>query len=265
MRQGGVAARRCNFRAMGTHARQPSPSATARRAIAKLVAAGSARRAAGMRRYFRAYDDVHFHGVALLTVRRIARDIWTAERHRWDVRTAAAFTDRLVRAPELETKSVGILVLGRWSAAFPRGLLATVRRWLADGHLATWAAVDLVASTVLTPLVRQYPTLAPRLVTWTRAQSPWVRRAAAVTFVPLARRGERLPYAYRVVRALAGDDHDLIHKATGWLLREAGKTDMARLEAFLRAEGPRLSRTTVRYAIERFPVAARRQLLEATR
>ena len=250
---------------MGTRARQPSPSATARRAVARLAAAGSARRAAGMLRYFRADEDVRFHGVALPTVRRIARDIWTAARGRWDVRTATAFTDRMVSAPELETKAVGILVLGRWSSAFPRGLLPTARRWLADGHLATWAAVDLVAPTVLTPLVRQYPELAPRVATWTRARSLWVRRAAAVTFVPLARRGERLPLAYRVARALADDDHDLIHKATGWLLREAGKTDMARLEAFLRAEGPRLPRTTVRYAIERFPVAARRRLLEATR
>lgn len=250
---------------MGTHRRQARPDAVARRAAAALAAAGSPRRAAGMRRYFRAYETVAFHGVSLPVVRRIARDTWTAQRDCWDVRAAAAFCDHMVRAPELETKAVGILVLGRWSRTFPRSLLTTTRRWLAGGQLATWAAVDLVAPTVLTPLIRRYPDIASRVVAWTGARSLWVRRAAAVTFVPLARRGEHLVDAYRIARMLAADEQDLVHKATGWLLREAGKTDMARLAAFLRTHGRRLPRTTVRYAIERFPALARRRLLEASR
>jgi 3-methyladenine DNA glycosylase AlkD len=92
-----------------------------------------------------------------------------------------------------------------------------------------------------------------------------VRRAAAVAMIPLARHGRSLDPAYRIAVALAPDEHDLIHKATGWLLREAGKTDMRRLERFLRARGSRFSRTSVRYAIERFPAAKRKQLLGATR
>ena len=49
------------------------------------------------------------------------------------------------------------------------------------------------------------------------------------------------------------------------MLREAGKRDPARLERYLRAEGPAIPRTTVRYAIERFPEAKRRALLTSTR
>ena len=67
------------------------------------------------------------------------------------------------------------------------------------------------------------------------------------------------------VLALAGDGEDLMHKACGWLLREAGKTDPARLEAFLRRHGPALPRTTVRYAIERFDPQRRARLLAETR
>ncbi len=61
------------------------------------------------------------------------------------------------------------------------------------------------------------------------------------------------------------DPADLIQKAVGWLLREAGKADAGRLERYLRANGPKIPRTTVRYAIERFPSAKRRELLGATR
>jgi hypothetical protein len=49
------------------------------------------------------------------------------------------------------------------------------------------------------------------------------------------------------------------------LLREAGKSDMPRLQAFLEQRGKRCARTTLRYAIERFSEATRRRLLESTR
>jgi 3-methyladenine DNA glycosylase AlkD len=57
----------------------------------------------------------------------------------------------------------------------------------------------------------------------------------------------------------------LLQKAVGWMLREAGKVDDVRLERYLRANGPSIPRTTVRYAIERFPSAKRRELLAVTR
>ena len=57
----------------------------------------------------------------------------------------------------------------------------------------------------------------------------------------------------------------MIQKAVGWALREAGKADMARLERYLRANGPAIPRTTLRYAIERFPPAKRAALLKETR
>jgi 3-methyladenine DNA glycosylase AlkD len=217
-----------------------------------------------MRRYFKAYDQVAFFGVKLPDVRRAAREVALSHRE-WDVGAATAFCDTMVRRPELEAKSVGILVLARHARAFRPGLLATARGWLARGHCATWAAVDLLAPSVLTPLVDLHAPLAGRVATWTTARSLWVRRAAAVTFVPFARKGRHLDRAYAIARALFPDTHDLIHKATGWLLREAGKTDPERLEGFLRAHGPAIPRTTVRYALERFAPATRRRLLEATR
>jgi 3-methyladenine DNA glycosylase AlkD len=58
---------------------------------------------------------------------------------------------------------------------------------------------------------------------------------------------------------------DLIHKANGWLLREAGKADPRRLEAFLLEHGSRIPRTTLRYAIERFSPAKRKSLLAKTK
>ena len=249
----------------GRGTRRGDVTAAVRQAIASLRRAGSARRAAGMRRYFKRDEAVAFFGVATPAVRGIAGDVAQARRSAWDVRAAVAFCDAMLRHPELEAKTVGLLVLGRWRRSYPRSLARTARAWLAAERCATWAAVDLVAPEVLQPLVERYPELAATIATWTSARSLWVRRAAAVTFVPFARHGRHLGLAYGVADRLLGDGHDLIHKATGWLLREAGKTDSRRLERFLRARGPRIARTALRYAIERFPSERRLALLHATR
>ena len=52
---------------------------------------------------------------------------------------------------------------------------------------------------------------------------------------------------------LPEDSEDLIHKATGWMLREVGKRKPPALNGFLRKHAHEMPRTTLRYAIERFP------------
>jgi 3-methyladenine DNA glycosylase AlkD len=92
-----------------------------------------------------------------------------------------------------------------------------------------------------------------------------VRRASIVSLIPPVRRGTSIDLAYEIARRLHADREDLIQKAVGWTLREAGKRDMPRLEGYLRANGRSIPRTTVRYAIERFPPARRAALLRETR
>jgi 3-methyladenine DNA glycosylase AlkD len=113
-------------------------------------------------------------------------------------------------------------------------------------------------------LLLRHPELTPRLASWARHPNMWVRRAAAVGIIKLVSRGKALDQAYATARALHGDREDLIQKAVGWMLREAGRTDRRRLERYLRKHGARIPRTTLRYAIEHFPPAQRRELLAAT-
>lgn len=94
------------------------------------------------------------------------------------------------------------------------------------------------------------------------AQSPllWERRIAVVATLAFIRAG-RLDETFALAERLRHDPHDLIHKACGWMLREAGKRDETRLRAFLDAHAPTLPRVTLRYALERLPAADRARYL----
>ena len=216
-------------------------------------------------RYFRSDVAVQFFNVGTTAMRALARSIQRQHSSDWTVRDALAFADLLIRDRHLETKSVGIEVLACYREQFSPRLLAVWKRWLAGGHSSNWATTDAICGYLIGPLlVRQRP-LVPQMRRWARHRSLWVRRAAAVSLVGLARKGVALNDAYAIARALHADSEDLIQKAVGWLLREAGKTDPARLEDYLRMNGPAIPRTTLRYAVERMPEAKRLAMLKATR
>jgi 3-methyladenine DNA glycosylase AlkD len=78
----------------------------------------------------------------------------------------------------------------------------------------------------------------------------WDRRIAIVSTWTFTRAGNLAP-CFAISERLLGDTEDLMHKAVGWMLREAGKKDEAALEAFLAQHAPKMPRTALRYAIER--------------
>ena len=84
----------------------------------------------------------------------------------------------------------------------------------------------------------------------------WERRIGIVSTMTFIRSGQ-LDDTYSIADIFldpsGAELHDLLQKAVGWLLREAGKRDSARLEGWLEQNASRMPRTMLRYAIEKFP------------
>lgn len=90
----------------------------------------------------------------------------------------------------------------------------------------------------------------------------WSRRIGIIATHHFIRQGD-FTDALRLSEQLLGDDHDLMHKATGWMLREVGERDRSRLDGFLDRHAHAMPRTMLRYAIEKHDATSRARYLDA--
>ena len=242
-----------------------TPRQLAQRARAALREAGDPSVARGQKRFFKRWERISFYGLKTPDVKRIERELYAGVRKSWTFADALLFCDLLMHDRHLESKSVGLSLLERYHRQFEEELIGTAQGWLENGLCDNWAVTDDLSTGVLWRLLERFADLAPQFEGWHESPSLWLRRTSVVVFVKSVGKGKHLDRAYRIVTALLPDSHDLIHKACGWLLREAGKADARRLEKYVLKHGPAIPRTTVRYAIERFPEAKRRRILEHSR
>ena len=94
-----------------------------------------------------------------------------------------------------------------------------------------------------------------------KSNNIWERRIAILATGAFIRKrifGETLAIADMLLK----DEHDLIHKAVGWMLREVGKRNKEVLEIFLKERYKEMPRTMLRYSIEKFPEEKRRAYLK---
>jgi 3-methyladenine DNA glycosylase AlkD len=121
---------------------------------------------------------------------------------------------------------------------------------VARGRVNNWDLVDASAEHIVGPQVRTGR--APRAVLDELAASPdlWERRVAVLATFDFIKHGDPEP-ALRLAEMLLSERHDLIHKATGWMLREAGKrVSRDALTGFLDAHAAAMPRTMLSYATE---------------
>ena len=166
--------------------------------------------------------------------------------------------EKLLDSAWHEERLAGLLILVRRYRKEPETVFALYRRKIA--RVNNWDLVDSSAPHI----VGAYLETRDRawLYALAKSSSLWERRIAMLATQHLIRRGD-FADALAIAKLLLHDTHDLIHKAAGWMLREVANRDLAAAETFLREHAPRMPRTMLRYAIEKFPEPLRRRYLDA--
>jgi 3-methyladenine DNA glycosylase AlkD len=168
---------------------------------------------------------------------------------------------RLLQSAIHEERLVALLILARrFDSADDELRERIVQTYLENTrYVDNWDLVDTSAPTIVGAhlLDRSREPLA-RLA---RSESVWERRIAVVSTLAFIRAND-YEETLRLARLLLRDEHDLIRKAVGWMLREVGKRDEPRLIAFLELHAHEMPRVMLRYAVERLDAPIRRELLE---
>lgn len=159
--------------------------------------------------------------------------------------------EQLLDSPIHEVRAGGVKIMAYQAAAktTPDGRRRELFELFLRRHdrINNWDLVDLGAWDV----VGRYLVDKPREVLYqlAGASTIWERRTAILATLFFVRRGD-LDDTFRIAELLVDDPHDLVQKAVGGSLREAGKRDRGRLLSFLDDHAATMPRTALRYAIE---------------
>ena len=172
--------------------------------------------------------------------------------------------DVLIRSKFHEVRLCGLVILTlQYKAAKERKtkkkLFDLYMKAMTDGYINNWDLVDVTA-----PIIGEYliDSDDPYVLLYKLAKSKslWQRRVSMVFTFAFIRSGDIEP-TFEMAEKLLHDKHDLIHKAVGWALREAGKLNGIALRNFLSAHSHEMPRTMLRYSIEKFPERERKKWL----
>jgi len=226
-----------------------------------LNAAANPAKATVLQRFFKTGPDEYgegdrFRGITVPVLRALAK------RHRdlgW------GDLDRLVRSSWHEDRLAALMLLVmRVEKGTPAEKDRTLDFYLARTRfINNWDLVDLSAPDIVGARLveKNAPGLLFELV---RSPVLWERRIAMVGSYAFIRSG-RMEVTTALAAKLLNDAEDLMHKAAGWMLREAGKRDPAALIGFLTRHAGRMPRTMLRYAIEKFDATERQRWMKKER
>lgn len=198
-----------------------------------------------------------FIGVTVPEVRMIAKQFQDlSEESLKTLLESSTHEDRLL--------ALLILVIRYKNLRDDRGKRAVLRFYLKNKHrINNWDLVDTSAYHILGSYACEHEDLLP-INKLARSKRHWDRRMAMISTFAFIQRG-KVDLTFKLAAGFLEDREDLMHKATGWMLREAGKKDLDKLKQFLEKFSKKMPRTMLRYAIERFPKTERLRILQQSR
>ena len=136
---------------------------------------------------------------------------------------------------------------------------ARFERWLKN-YVNNWGNCDHFCG-ISGELLVLYPDLVSKTKRWAKSKNRWFRRAAAVSLIEPVRKRLMLKEVFKTADLLLTDDDDMVQKGYGWMLKEAGNQFPDEVFKYVMKNKASMPRTALRYAIEKYPQAKRKQAM----
>ena len=212
----------------------------------------------GAQNYFK--EGIVLHGVRTPMVRAISAKYYQQVKQ-LDKSDIFALCDRLLSHGTSEERSIAFDWAYRIRKQYEPSDFKTFERWLRD-HVNNWAGVDDLCCHTFGHFIDRYPEFLPKVFAWTKSKQWHFRRAAAVILIFPVRNGKYFQDVLKTCDALLCDQHDLVQKGYGWLLKEATKQFPHKVLAYVLRNKKEMPRTALRYAIEKMPPAWKKRAME---
>lgn len=162
-------------------------------------------------------------------------------------------TETLIQSSIHECRLTGLLILTRQFASAGEKTKKQIYDFYLSHtkHINNWDLVDLSSHEIVGGWLVSHPEERSILTKLAKSKNLWERRIAMISTFEFLRNNE-WKETLAIAEVLFHDEHDLIHKAVGWGLREVGKRNPAAEEEFLNKHYKTMPRTMLRYAIEKF-------------
>ena len=197
-------------------------------------------------------DDV-FIGLTMPEMREVAKEYRE---------TSLTDLNKLIKSKEHEFRLVALIILVSKYEKGDKKIKKEVFDFFIKNikYVNNWDLVDGFAPYIPGPyLLDKKRDILYKLA---KSKSLWDRRIAIVSTLHFIRNND-FKDTVKISEILLGDKEDLIHKASGWMLREMGKKDVKVLEKFLDKHCKSMPRTMLRYSIEKFDDKKRKHYLNA--
>ena len=122
-----------------------------------------------------------------------------------------------------------------------------------------WDLVDSSAHKIVGPYL--FDKDRDKLYALAKSKNLWEKRISIISTAYFIQQRQYVD-TLKIAKILLHDEHDLIHKAVGWMLREVGNRSLKTEEDFLKKHYKTMPRTMLRYAIEKFPEVKRKNYLK---
>lgn len=134
-------------------------------------------------------------------------------------------------------------------------------RWLLD-YVRGWGDCDDFCTHAVGELLCQFPELFEQIKKWTEHNEFWMRRAAAVTLIPALFKDKYSSFdPFIISDALMQDEHDLVCKGYGWMLKIYSYKELDKVYNYLKKNKALMPRVAYRYALEKMPVDIKKELM----
>ena len=236
--------------------------ATAKTVIAELRSISNSRKAKDLQWFFKTGPGDYAEGDVFLGV-MVPQNRIIAKKYR-DLPLGEI--KKLTESIYHEVRFCGLLIL---VAQFERAESKSLQKKLFDfyikqlkaGHINNWDLIDVTGVRMGTYLLDDKNSLA-FLKRLAKSKNLWEKRMSVIFTFAFQKAGDPYP-TLEMADLLMKDDHDLIHKAVGWALREVGKMDGPLLRNYLKENVKVMPRTMLRYSIEKFSPSERKRWLNA--